>query len=115
MEGLKDLKRQLHTHKQQIVQLIKECHGELKRNEFSFPARRFISLLAIVCFAIVPEMAVKSWHDWHNSVADRWDYSDLLSYDCLTLRAHHFRSAARVLFSSTGALNRSVSSVLAQR
>ncbi|KAK3513535.1 hypothetical protein QTP70_016470, partial [Hemibagrus guttatus] len=28
MEGLKDLKRQLHTHKQQIEQLLKECHAD---------------------------------------------------------------------------------------
>ncbi|XP_053342610.1 serine-protein kinase ATM isoform X1 [Clarias gariepinus] len=28
MEGLKDLKRQLHTHKQQIEQLLKECHTD---------------------------------------------------------------------------------------
>uniref|UniRef100_A0A8B9JDB5 ATM serine/threonine kinase n=1 Tax=Astyanax mexicanus TaxID=7994 RepID=A0A8B9JDB5_ASTMX len=27
LEGLKDLKRQLHTHKQQMEQLLKECHG----------------------------------------------------------------------------------------
>ncbi|XP_057207149.1 serine-protein kinase ATM isoform X2 [Triplophysa rosa] len=26
LEGLKDLKRQLHCHKQQIVQLLRECH-----------------------------------------------------------------------------------------
>uniref|UniRef100_A0A671SGL5 non-specific serine/threonine protein kinase n=1 Tax=Sinocyclocheilus anshuiensis TaxID=1608454 RepID=A0A671SGL5_9TELE len=28
LEGLKDLKRQLHSHKQQIGQLLKECHGQ---------------------------------------------------------------------------------------
>ncbi|XP_060761720.1 serine-protein kinase ATM [Neoarius graeffei] len=28
MEGLKDLKRQLHNHKQQIEQLLKECHAD---------------------------------------------------------------------------------------
>lgn len=29
LEGLKDLKRQLHSHKQQIGQLLKECHADL--------------------------------------------------------------------------------------
>ncbi|XP_050985185.1 serine-protein kinase ATM [Labeo rohita] len=28
LEGLKDLKRQLHSHKQQIGQLLKECHAD---------------------------------------------------------------------------------------
>uniref|UniRef100_A0A3B1JQ60 non-specific serine/threonine protein kinase n=1 Tax=Astyanax mexicanus TaxID=7994 RepID=A0A3B1JQ60_ASTMX len=28
LEGLKDLKRQLHTHKQQMEQLLKECHAD---------------------------------------------------------------------------------------
>ncbi|XP_072528166.1 serine-protein kinase ATM-like, partial [Salminus brasiliensis] len=28
LEGLKDLRRQLHTHKQQIGQLLKECHAD---------------------------------------------------------------------------------------
>lgn len=40
MEGLKDLKRQLHTHKQQIEQLLKECHGEQETNELSHSSRQ---------------------------------------------------------------------------
>ncbi|XP_047662626.1 serine-protein kinase ATM isoform X3 [Tachysurus fulvidraco] len=32
LEGLKDLKRQLHTHKQQVEQLVKECHADPSRS-----------------------------------------------------------------------------------
>lgn len=42
MEGLKDLKRQIHTHKQQIVRLLKECHGERQRKGLSLSTHRLI-------------------------------------------------------------------------
>lgn len=42
LEGLKDLKRQLHAHKQQVEQLVKECHGEQETDEPSHSSREFI-------------------------------------------------------------------------
>uniref|UniRef100_A0A8C1WDC1 non-specific serine/threonine protein kinase n=1 Tax=Cyprinus carpio TaxID=7962 RepID=A0A8C1WDC1_CYPCA len=46
LEGLKDLKRQLQSHKQQIGQLLKECHGQNHISE-NFYAILVLNLLQL--------------------------------------------------------------------